>query len=227
MIKTIGWIFFTFWLIAIIVIIGIAFYSGYNETDISTTQTTETTVPSDSVPSGDEADTGEIPKPELTLADAADIFNLTNELPSGFSFSGGSEAETSDLLGIGSPSYFLVRGTVIDSNGLPGTDWYEIQCILWIVDEATATQVNIADIAATWWDTQSVDIDASVDALLYIDDFSDEDTTKGLESLILKYNRVFIKISVGYVFPSGGEYVSLVDLGKAIVERLKEYSLPD
>ncbi len=87
MIKTIGWIFFTFWLIAIIVLIGIAFYSS----------------------------SGELSKPELTLDDAVDIFDFSAELPSDYKFStSGGETMTSDLLGVSSISIFYVQGVILE-----------------------------------------------------------------------------------------------------------------
>jgi len=165
------------------------------------------------------------------LADAPIILDISAELPSDFSDGVSEEAEASNLLGVGSPPYIFTEGTVIDtSTGLSGTHWYEIECVLWVVDETTSGRVSATDamgelgkglLSSKSSEGHSVDLGRSVDAILW----SDEGVARGLECLILKYGRVFVAVYSGYTLPrSQGERVSLVDVGKGIVRRLKEYS---
>jgi hypothetical protein len=156
---------------------------------------------------------------KITVGDAEAIFDLRSELPTGFSFSAGGEAMPSDLLGVGSPSYFLSQGAVGE---IGKGDWYQIQCALWVVGEDTASQISVEDALGEYGlvglpETHSVSLGSSVDAVLYGDDCS------GFDFLMLKYGKVFALINAWYTHPRD-DCISLIDLGEVIVQRLSEYS---
>lgn len=160
--------------------------------------------------------------PEITLDDAVTILNVHSILPNSFGHMAQvGEASVSALLDIGKSVMFIegqlpslsAEGEVIESR-----PWCEIQGVLWIVDSDTAQRVSVADALGEYGlDGYPVDLGMSAEALLHGGDGS------GLDFLMIKYGRVFVVLISWYSHPRDN-YVSLVDLGQVIVERLSEYA---
>jgi len=171
----------------------------------------------DVVPSPTPSSTSKpTPTPEISklkLADASTVLNLSSELPSTFRSSYNSTATVSELLGTGSGSEYLSRGTAL---GTP--PWYQIQCILWIVDTNTAQQVSV-EAALGGYGLTGDRVDVGNDATA----IKTGELGSGVEFLILKYQNVFVMINSFYSHPQS-EYIPLIPLALAMVERLEAYT---
>jgi hypothetical protein len=153
------------------------------------------------------------PKPKLTLADAPEVLNLTSELPPGFSGSYSSEPLESNLLGIGSGSQFHTRGAVAET-----PPWYEIQLVLWVVDNEVAQNTSVEEVLAEYHATgERVDVGNNADAI------KEGDYGSGLESIVIKYQNAYVVMISWYSHPQD-DYVDMIQLAQAIVERLSGYS---
>ena len=148
----------------------------------------------------------------LKLTDASKVLDLSTELPSTFRSSYNSTAAVSELLGTGSGSEYLSRGTILGAS-----PWYQIQCILWIVDMDTAQQVSVEEALDEYGLTgYHVDLVNNATAIV------NGSLGCGFEVLILKYENVFVLIDSFYSHPQS-EYIQLIPLAEAMVNRLGAY----
>ena len=161
--------------------------------------------------------------PELTLDDAATILNVYPILPNTFRHNSQvGEASVSDLLGTGSKSEMFIEGQLpsLSAEGevIETRPWCQIQGVLWVVDSDTAERVSIVDAMEEYGlDGHSVDLGMQAESLLNGGDGS------GLDFLMIKYGRVFVVLISWYSHPRDS-YVSIIDLGKVIVERIGKYT---
>jgi hypothetical protein len=151
---------------------------------------------------------------KLTLADAPNVLDLSSELPSGFTGSYSSiPQESSHLLGTGSGSQFYHRGTVLGAG-----PWYQIQLILWVVDDKAAQNTSVEKALGEYNLTgDRIDVGNGADAIKY------GDYGSGLEFLVIKYQNAYVVMNSWYSHPQD-EYVDIIPLAKAIAERLRGYS---
>jgi hypothetical protein len=151
--------------------------------------------------------------PKLTLADPSKVLDLSSQLPSGFAGSYSSELQESDLLGTGSGSQFYTRGTVLVTN-----PWYQIQLILWVVDNEVAQNTSVEEVLAEYHLTgDHITVGNNADAI------KNGDYGSGLEFLVIKYQNAYVVMNSWYSHPQD-EYVDMIQLAKVIVERLSGYS---
>ena len=151
--------------------------------------------------------------PKLTLADAIKVLALSSELPSGFVGGYDSKPSESDLLGTGSGSQFYTRGTVLKT-----WPWYQIQLILWVVDDEAAQNTSVEDVLAEYHLTGN-HFNAGDNA----DAIKNGDMGDGIEFVVVKYQNAYVLMCPWYSHPQD-EYVDMIPLAKAIVQRLKGYS---
>ena len=155
------------------------------------------------------------PKPKLTLADAPKVLDLSAELPAGFTGHYSSEPGESNLLGTGSGSQYHTRGTVL---GIGTGPWHQMQLVLWVVDDEVAQNTSVEQVFAAFNATgERVDVGDEADVI------KEGDYGSGLELLLIKYQNAYVFMFSWYSHPQD-EYVDIIPLAKAIVERLSEYS---
>jgi len=160
--------------------------------------------------------------PEVTLNDATTILNVYPVLPNTFRHNSQvSEASVSGLLGTSSKSEIFIEGQLpsLSAEGevIETRPWCQIQGILWVVDSDTAEAVSIVDAMEEYGlDGSPVNLGMQAEALLSGGDGS------GLDFLMIKYGRVFVVLVSWYSHPRDN-YVSVIDLGKVIVERISRY----
>ena len=155
------------------------------------------------------------PKPKLTLADAPNVLDLSSELPAGFTGRYVSEPGESSLLGTRSGSQYHTRGTVL---GIGTGPWYEMQLVLWVVDDEVAQNTSIEEAFAEYHVTgERVDVGNEADAI------KEGDYGSGVELLLINYQNAYVFMFCWYSHPQD-EYIDIIPLAKAIIERLSEYS---
>jgi len=153
--------------------------------------------------------------PKLTLTDAPKVLDLSSELPEGFTGHYSSEPVESSLLGIGSGTQHHTRGTVL---GIGTGPWNELELVLWVVDDEVAQNTSVEEAFAEFDAAgERVDVGNEADAI------KEGDCGSGLELLLIKYQNAYVFIFSWYSHPQD-EYVDIIPLSEAIVDRLSEYS---
>jgi hypothetical protein len=153
------------------------------------------------------------PKPKLTLADAPNVLDLSAELPTGFSGSYNSTPLESPLLGTGSGSQYHIRGEIAVT-----PPWYEIQLVLWVVDNKVAQNTSVEDVLAAYQGTGNrIDVGSKADAI------KEGDYGSGVELIVIKYENAYVLMISWYSHPQDG-YVDMIPLAKAVAKRLSRYS---
>jgi hypothetical protein len=151
--------------------------------------------------------------PKLTLDDATKVLDLSSQLPQEFMGSYSSEPMELGLLGTGSGSQFYRIGTVVVT-----PTWYQIQLILWVVDDEVAQNTSVEEVFAELRLTGNhIDVGNNADAV------KSGDYGSGIEWLVIKYRNAYVILDSWYSHPQD-EYVDMIPLARTIVEHLKGYS---
>lgn len=215
-------IIFLLWLVIGIVLISACTPTKMKPSSASTQETTSNVTPAlsatklpFSLPS-----TSAPTKPKLLLSEAPVIFDLSKQLPEGFRLSyTESSSSQSKLLGTGSGSEFLVRGTLPSTSNRGSSDWYQIQCLMYVVDSNVAEQTSVQAVLAELGGLTGNPIDASSDTT----GVKYGQPGDGLEIVVIKRHNTFVLMLAWYLHPQDN-YVQLIPLAQEVVHRLTGYS---